>query len=96
MARFTAPASTDRGWRASRFSDLLAGLLPSCCALQPSRIMCASLVGEDASLEPLEEDRVRGPGWFDSSWDLRCGLEVREGLPADAKLNEWLEVCLMA
>ena len=32
-----------------------------------------------------------GPGWYDSSWDLRCGLEVREGLPADATVYEWLE-----
>ncbi len=22
--------------------------------------------------------RVEGPGWFDSSWDLRRGLDVRE------------------
>jgi hypothetical protein len=22
--------------------------------------------------------RVAGPGWFDSSWELRCGLEVCE------------------
>ena len=22
--------------------------------------------------------RCAGPGWFDSSWELRCGLEVRE------------------
>ena len=35
-----------------------------------------------------------GPGWFDSSWDLNRGLEVREGLPGDARLNEWLAVCL--
>jgi hypothetical protein len=32
-----------------------------------------------------------GPGWYDSSWALRCGLVVREGLPADAQLHEWLE-----
>jgi len=31
-----------------------------------------------------------GPGWFDSSWDLRCGLVVREGLPDDVGLGEWL------
>jgi hypothetical protein len=31
-----------------------------------------------------------GPGWFDSSWDLRCGLVVREGLPDDVGLREWL------
>ena len=35
-----------------------------------------------------------GPGWFDSSWDLGHGLVVREGLPSDAGLNEWLELWL--
>ena len=39
---------------------------------------------------------LKGPGWFDSSWDLECGLDVREGLPGDARLNEWLTVCLRA
>ena len=45
---------------------------------------------------PSTEDaeRAKGPGWFDSSWDLRRGLEVREGLPGDAQLHEWLEVWL--
>ena len=38
----------------------------------------------------------KGPGWFDSSWDLESGLEVLEGLPGDARLNEWLTVCLRA
>jgi hypothetical protein len=32
----------------------------------------------------------QGPGWFDSSWDLIRGLDVREGPPGDARLNEWL------
>ena len=36
----------------------------------------------------------QGPGWFESSWELSRGLDVREGLPGDARLNEWLEVCL--
>ena len=36
----------------------------------------------------------RGPGWFDSSWDLQSGLEVHEGLPGDAQLHEWIEACL--
>ena len=31
-----------------------------------------------------------GPGWFDSSWDLKRGLEVNEGLPANASVNEWV------
>ena len=35
-----------------------------------------------------------GPGWFDSSWELGKGLDVREGLPADAGLEEWLAVWL--
>jgi hypothetical protein len=33
----------------------------------------------------------RGPSWFDSSWELRSGCEVREGWPADATLREWIE-----
>lgn len=32
-----------------------------------------------------------GPGWYDSSWDLQRGLIVREGLPRDADLQEWLQ-----
>ena len=43
-----------------------------------------------------QEAPLHGPGWFDSSWDLMCGLDVREGLPGDARLNEWLMVCLRA
>ena len=43
-----------------------------------------------------EEEPLHGPGWFDSSWELMCGLDVREGLPGDARLNEWLTVCLRA
>ena len=39
-------------------------------------------------------DEARGPGWFDSSWELVNGLDVREGLPADAGLDEWLLACL--
>lgn len=31
-----------------------------------------------------------GPGWFDSSFELRQGLEVREQSPADVSLAEWL------
>ncbi len=32
-----------------------------------------------------------GPGWFESSWDLRRGLEVRESGEADARLRTWIE-----
>jgi len=41
-----------------------------------------------------EPELTKGPGWFDSSWDLVRGLEVREGLPGDAQLHEWLEAWL--
>jgi hypothetical protein len=28
-------------------------------------------------------DAVAGPGWYESSWDLLCGLDVREMAFAD-------------
>ena len=31
-----------------------------------------------------------GPGWFDSSWELRAGLEVREGSEEES-LFAWIE-----
>ena len=45
-----------------------------------------------------ETDRPtpRGPGWFDSSWDLRRGCEVREGWPGDSHLRDWIECWLYA
>ena len=50
-----------------------------------------------AALGPAgPDDAPHGPGWFDSSWELVRGLEVREGLPGEARLNEWLEACLRA
>jgi len=44
--------------------------------------------------EPTRPHHPAGPGWFDSSWELENGLDVREGLPAGAGLEEWLAVCL--
>ena len=32
-----------------------------------------------------------GPGWFDSSWDLHRGLEVREGWSDDYRVDGWIE-----
>ena len=52
-----------------------------------------SLPAVEATLDDAD-DCQRGPGWFDSSWDLQRGLEVREGLPGDPQLNEWIEACL--
>jgi len=39
----------------------------------------------DAAPEPV------GPGWYESSWDLRCGLDVCEASP-----DAWLSVCRAA
>ena len=41
-----------------------------------------------------DPELLLGPGWFDSSWDLEQGLLVREGLPGDTKLLEWLDDCV--
>ena len=48
-----------------------------------------------AGAEPAR-DSLGGPGWFDSSFDLRQGLDVREGLPTEPQLHEWIEACLRA
>ena len=58
--------------------------------------MTAALA-EPLSTLPTETARTparaapAGPGWFDSSWELRTGLQVEEGLPADLPLHGWLE-----
>ena len=95
MTRITATSHGSLAHRhgaAARFSGFLAGLLPRQHETVHARLEAASA----GPLDTLEEDRVRGPGWFDSSWDLSRGLEVREGLPGDARLNEWIEACLRA
>jgi hypothetical protein len=37
-----------------------------------------------------------GPGWFDSSWELHRGLEVREGWSDDERVHGWIEDFLAA
>ena len=43
--------------------------------------------------EPARESSGRGvgPGWFDSSWDLRRGLDVCEGWSSDERVHGWIE-----
>ncbi len=59
-------------------------------------------VAEPLSLLPIEKKAATsrplpdGPGWFDSSWELRSGLQVKEGWPADATLHGWIESWLQA
>jgi hypothetical protein len=54
----------------------------------------AACLMAEARHDAGQSEHRPGPGWFDSSWDLQRGLDVREGLPDDAKLHEWIEVCL--
>ena len=56
-------------------------------------------LAEPLSLLPIENKPAcrpghAGPGWFDSSWELSTGLQVKEGLPADLPLNGWIEAWL--
>jgi hypothetical protein len=37
------------------------------------------------------DDMPRGPGWFDSSWDLGQGLAVEVALPGDPPYQAWIE-----
>ena len=45
-------------------------------------------------LEEPPRPRPDGPGWFDSSWELRAGLRVEEGLPTDLGVCAWIETWL--
>ena len=56
-------------------------------------------LAEPLSLLPIETPPASrpghvGPGWFDSSWELRSGLQVKEGLPHDLPLQGWIETWL--
>jgi hypothetical protein len=60
-----------------------------------------ALIATDAA--PPRRDRVdcddagnAGPGWFDSSWELRRGLEVKEDWCGDDRLHGWIENFLRA
>jgi hypothetical protein len=55
-------------------------------------------LADDVAPAP-EDERPRGCGWFDSSHDLRAGLQIREHASADAvshelSLGAWLELHL--
>jgi len=78
MARFTTALSQTFRRSRARPADVVREML---------------LPAVESTLDDAD-DCQRGPGWFDSSWDLQHGLEVREGLPGDPQLNEWIEACL--
>jgi hypothetical protein len=39
---------------------------------------------------------IAGPGWFESSWDLGRGLEVREVWSEEDRVRDWIEEFLAA
>ena len=51
--------------------------------------------GRDAS-SPAARRASAGPGWFESSWELRRGLEVKEGWSEDDRVRDWIEDFLSA
>ena len=79
------------GWcgegRPGRLAAFATGAVPATC---PRPIAVAAADREHAG-EPVG---AVGPGWFDSSWELRSGLQVREGLPSDLPLHGWIEAWL--
>jgi hypothetical protein len=61
----------------------------------------SSAIAEPLSLVPAETKQTHrspsaGPGWFDSSWELRSGLHVKEGWPGDTtlhgRIDAWLQL----
>ena len=60
--------------------------------LQPSGLRRRFLMMQLDQLDPLP----LGPGWFDSSWDLGKGLEVREDVELDAAQRVRLEDVMIA
>ena len=60
--------------------------------------MSLAVAESPLSLLPIEKKAARplpdGPGWFDSSRELRSGLQVKEGWPADTTLHGWIDAWL--
>jgi len=66
--------------------------------LQPLNTDFELLPLADAPLPaPVEAaNDAAGPGWYESSQDLRRGLTVRESPCDEAELRQWLRACLSA
>ena len=60
------------------------------------RTLKALHLHDSADDNAVADEPLLGPGWFDSSWDLVCGLDVREAAASDTPLNDWLAWCLKA
>jgi hypothetical protein len=56
----------------------------------------SSCRGASTATRPQRAVSSAGPGWFESSWDLRRGLEVKEGWSEDDRVRDWIEDFLAA
>jgi hypothetical protein len=54
------------------------------------------LIADDPAWPRSERTSLAGAGWFDSSWELRRGLEVREGWSDADGVGGWIEDFLLA
>jgi hypothetical protein len=81
----------------ARFHCLIrpfAALVDRPAVVPPNTLRALRALRLDDAEVAAEVPEPQGPGWFDSSWELVRGLDVREGLPGDAGVYEWLDVCL--
>jgi len=61
-----------------------------------SELSLVAIAATPRACDRAVDDRARAPGWFDSSWELRSGLEVKEGWFGDeCSLNAWIESFLV-
>lgn len=61
--------------------------------------LCAALPAPPQAIPPRavasrQADSGPGPGWYDSSWELVCGLDIAEVPDLEAELSLWIEACL--
>jgi hypothetical protein len=62
-----------------------------------SALALATIVDpEPQRCDRVERDRsgIAGPGWFDSSWELQRGLDVKEDWFGEDRLHGWIETFL--
>lgn len=88
-------------------TDLFSAALPECpmarFSFSPPRLTRPLQWGASrlSCAAPRRDSHPNVPsrgsaGWHDSSWDLTQGLSIHEGLPSDAKLDEWIDAALLA
>ena len=81
------------GWLGIERLATLAGSSLQRPLMQPHAASELILSPFDAKSQRRDAAMPCGPGWFDSSFDLRCGLDVCDNGPEDASVEVWIEAC---